>query len=119
MKGRPLRRGFAFALGLLIALGMSLSAIQASDMTVAMATAADMSTHGTGDCGGGCGDPEDNGGKAMICGVVCVAPFVAVLSQTPSMTFGHPADVQFESNSRLRDWASAPDPYPPRSSDLG
>lgn len=119
MTGRLFRQGFAFALGLLVAWGMSLSAVQASQMTVKMATAAAMSTHGNGDCSGGCGGDGDNGAEAMICTAACVAPVVAVLSPTQSVTFGHVADVQFGPHPLLTDWASAPDPYPPRSSDLG
>lgn len=119
MNSRPFRQGFAFVLGLLVALGMSLSAVQASEMTVKMAAATDMSTHGNSDCSSGCGDDGSDGGKAMICTAVCVAPVVAVLSPTLSVTFGNAAILQFGPDPLLPDWASSPDPYPPRSSDLG
>jgi hypothetical protein len=119
MKRRPFRQGFAFALGLLVALGLSLSAVHASGVAVHMAAATDMSAEGSGGCGGGCNDAGGSTGTAMICSAVCVAPVVAVLSPALSVTFGHAAHVQFGPDSLLRDWASSPDPYPPRPRDLG
>jgi len=119
MKGRPLRQAFVLALGLLIALGISLSAVQASDMAVKMAAASDMSAGGSGHCSGGCGDPGGDSGKATACTTICVAPVVAVLSPSLSMTFEHTADVQFGPDPAMHDRAFSPDPYPPRSTDLG
>jgi hypothetical protein len=117
MKRWPLRQVLALMLGVLLALGMSLSAVQASDMALAMAATGGA---GSDDCSSGCGG--DDGGKdakAMTCAAVCIPPAVAVLAPTPSVAFDHTANVQSEPDSLLPDWASSPDPYPPRSIDLG
>ena len=119
MKSRLFRRGFAFALGLLIALGMSLSAVQATGMAVKMALAAKMDAKQNGDCSDGCGAPGHNSAKGTACTSVCVTPIVAVLSPALSVTVAHAADVGFGPDPRLHDWVSSPDPYPPRSKDLG
>lgn len=112
------RQVFALILGLFVALGMSASAVQATDMAVKMATASSMGAAGSGTCNG-CGD-DGSGMKAAGCGIaVCAAPVVAALPQTLSMTQIDLHELPSTAEPLLTGRASSPDPRPPRSTDLG
>lgn len=115
----PARQAFALFLGVLVALGMSLSAVQAGNMAAKMAVASDMGASGHNGCGG-CGGSGDAGGaKAMVCAPACVAPVLAVLPQASPMTFDQPRGFSLRPYARLLGHISTPDPYPPRPNDLG
>ncbi len=116
MKRWSARKLVALFLAAFIAVGMSLSAAQATGMSVKMAMTTDMSgsTHDGCPAGGG-----DRGMKAMVCGVVCAMRVVAVLPEGASL----PAVQQpifFTARDSLLDGTRAsPDPYPPRTTDIG
>ncbi|MDQ6437725.1 hypothetical protein RB623_27045 [Mesorhizobium sp. LHD-90] len=103
-------------LAALIAIGLSLSSVQAADMTVKMSMTSSMDMSADGDCAG-C--PDDNPGSKIPCPAVCVAPVLALVPQGPSPAV---------SVSRLHlepvpclSWhgrQTPPDPYPPRSIDM-
>jgi hypothetical protein len=103
-------------LGLVVALGMGLSAVQAGDMAVKMATSGHMASSGTDNCGQ-CGD-QLGGGKTMVCEATCVAPAAATLPQSLTVTFDRGADYPSWRSARLPGLTASPDPSPPRSIDL-
>ena len=112
MQLRPARRLFALLLGFVFALGISLSAVQASNMTVQMALASAMGVSGHDGCGG-CTD--DHGAQSGTCQPACtvaavgILPSVAVVAKSPVLQLPSPADLY--SSGR----ASLPDPSPPRA----
>lgn len=120
MSGWSFRHVFMLMLGLSVALGMGLSAVQASDMMLKMSMASDMGASGHDDCNRCSGSStRDDGAKVMVCPPACVASVAAVLPHTGSATVAlvvmnrpPPKDVL------LFGRASPPDPYPPRSVDL-
>ena len=109
------RRIVVMFLGAFLALGMNLSAIQASEMPVKMATMSDTGMSGH------CNDCGDNGAvkKMTICSLGCVAPGLAVIPQTPPTRVVQARTPLLRQASLLFGRVSSPDPYPPRSSDLG
>lgn len=113
------RQIFISFLAVLVTAGMGLSAVQATDMAVKMAMTSDMGASGHGDCGS-CGDNSDADGKAMVCPPACVAPAIAVLPQASPVTIMPIVTaLLLPRDALLSGSASAPDPYPPRPSDLG
>lgn len=101
-------------LGLVLALGMSASAVQATDMTVKMALASDMGAQDHDPCAGCTGD--GSGMKVTGCDIVCVAPAVAALPQTVSFMHVDARELPLPAQPLLVGWALPPDPHPPRSS---
>jgi hypothetical protein len=105
-------------LAVLVTLGLSLSVVQANDMSLKMSTmATDMSPSSHGDC-----DKCLDGGasKSMPCiaacalvGMTAVPQFLAVLVASNTL------DPPLFGDSLLLGRAPSPDPRPPRSSDLG
>lgn len=99
-------------LGALLALGATLSAVQAGDMAVSMVLASDMGSSDGNGCAS-CGD--DGGAAAASCPVPCPAPTLALLPPAgipraieavfPALPTGPP----------LHGAAAAPDPHPPRA----
>ena len=117
-----LRQVFALALGLLVALGMSLSTVQASDMAVEKAMASDTGASGMAGTGhGGCGGCDDGGSaKDMSCAPACMAPVsAATLPQGWSVTVRQTSDPSTRPYLHRLGRAPAPDPTPPRPGDLG
>lgn len=117
MKRLPLQV-FALVLGFLVAFGMSVSAVHASNMAVKMVAAADVGASGKGDCDG-CNDGGGDGANALACPAACMAPVVAVLPPASSVSPCPEAKLPLRPHPLLLGWASSPDPYPPRSTDLG
>ncbi|MCV9960311.1 hypothetical protein OIU34_00210 [Pararhizobium sp. BT-229] len=78
----------------------------------------DMSDHG--DCQDCPDQPGDNGMKAMACGNVCAAPVLATLpvAAVPVLV-GEKAASIVARDPLLHGRALPPDPYPPRTSDIG
>ncbi|KSV92956.1 hypothetical protein [Sinorhizobium sp. GL28] len=105
-------------LAVFVTVGMSLSAVQATDMSVKMAMTTDI-TGSTHDGCPGCPNGGGHGMKAMMCSVVCAVPVVAVLPQGTSMPAAqHP--IFFTVRDSLQHGTRAPpDPYPPRTTDIG
>ncbi len=118
------RRLLSFLLAVFVTLSMSLSVVQASVMAsqmaemTEMAAMPDMGSAMSGDCRK-C--PGKSQGAAMIaaCGSICVAPAAALLSQDPPVTFTFAQIDLLKRHSLLRGRVSPPDPYPPRSNDIG
>lgn len=104
--------------------GFSLSAVQASTMTIRMANAMAMhadpgmgkmaETPMKGDCNA-CSKETDDKGKPMQCPAVCVAPVLAVLPQDFGVTSMPTAQQPLALPAPfLHGRSSVPDPYPPR-----
>lgn len=112
-----LRQISALILALFVALGMSASVVQASNMAIKMAAASGMNAGDHGICDG-CGDSA--GMKATACGMaVCAAPVLAALPQTLSMMRPDARELPLPTERLLFGSTPSPDPPPPRSSDLG
>ncbi|NDK52784.1 hypothetical protein GYH37_26290 [Rhizobium laguerreae] len=119
MKRWSARKLVALFLAVFVAVGMSLSAAQATGMSAKMAMASGMTgpTHeGCPGCPAGGGD---DGMKAMICGVVCAVPVAAVLPEAASLPAVKQPIVFTARDSLLHGMRASPDPYPPRTSDIG
>lgn len=118
MKRWSSRRVFTLLLGVFLALGMSLSVVQASDMTAKMAMTSGMSDSGQGGCDAcGGGDGNTNAGTCMPMCTAGHGPAVVFLGSYFSALHAVVSSVSYE--GRCHGLASAPDPYPPRSIDLG
>lgn len=112
MGRRPSRRLLALLLGVLVALGMSFSAVQASGMAVKMTIASDMSGSGQGGCSG-CTD--DGGAQAGMCHPACTVAAVAVLPSGPVVATAQVLRLPPSSNLVSSGRVSSPDPSPPRA----
>lgn len=116
MQHWTVRQIFALVLGALIALGLNLSAVQASDMSMKMAMASAMAGSGHGDCHG-CADKPDAGAKTMTCVSTCVAPLLAVLPQGLPSTVHVVSTLSPVPSPFLPGRIASPEPFPPRPSD--
>ena len=120
MKSWSVRQIVALLLGVFVTLGMSLSAVEASDMTVKMTMTTEMGSAAHDDCklcpGGDRATP-----KAAVCKIVCTTPVFSMLPlQLASLAIAMvAADVSLPGHMALPGKTSAPDPYPPRPTDLG
>ncbi|EFI53379.1 MULTISPECIES: hypothetical protein [Afipia] len=110
----------ALFLAVFVTVGMSLSAVQASDMTAKMAMASDMGAPGHNGCDCCPSGGNDNDMKAMPCAAFCVAPVLAVLPQVTGMALvqrpGSPIAARV---ALLNGRASPPGPHPPRPASIG
>lgn len=112
-------RIFVLLLGLVLALGMSLSALQATEAATQMATmAGDLGTSGPGSCEG-CGDGDDGKSMASCAPVINCGGMAAVISVESGMMTIHADEAFISVSSVARDLTAPPDPYPPRSLNLG
>lgn len=102
-------------LAVFVTVGLSLSAVQASGMTVKMAMASDMGSSGHDGCQG-C--PSDDGTKAISCTATCVAPVLAVLPESESVMLVHKTVSVVTRYPLLHGKTSPPEPYPPRPIDI-
>ena len=103
---------FVLLLGVFVALGMGLSAVQANTMAFKMTMTSEMGSTGHGDCGG-CGN-GGNTAKAMVCMPTCVASVPALLPQADAKEFA-PSPAKFPLREfLLTSRVYPPDPYPPR-----
>ncbi|MGI0526584.1 hypothetical protein ABY43_20715 [Rhizobium giardinii] len=114
------RKLFALLLAVFIAAGMSLSVAHASSMAAKMATMSEMDMPDHGDCQDCPDQPGDNGMKVMACGNVCAAPVLATppVAAVPVLV-GEKAASIVAGDPLLHGRALPPDPYPPRTSDIG
>lgn len=119
MSHPPIRRIFVLILAILVTAGMGLSAVQASAMNMnTMDTGFGMAMTGAAKCNI-CGSSSNSKGM-----VACTAPACAAqaAAETPfavalDLVFG-PVRHNFKTHNLLgRD--TVPDPYPPRTSDIG
>lgn len=115
MKSRSSRRILVLLLGVFLTLGMSLSAVQAGNLTAKMAMASDMDVTGQGGCTA-CGD---GGGteSSPNCMPTCTASGLALLTggaiAIAARTSGPPAVAVRLPHGRT----FSPEPYPPRAAD--
>jgi hypothetical protein len=119
MKTWSARQLIAIFLAVFVTMGMSLSAVQATDMTAKMAMASDMGGPGNDGCQGCPAGGDDSGMKAMTCTPICVAPVMAVLPYAEPVMLVHKPVSFIAQYPLLRGRTSPPDPYPPRSIDIG
>ncbi len=101
-------------LGLFFALGTTLSAIQANDMTVKMAMSSDMDTSGDAGCIA-CGGVGDEGSTSpTACPPVCTVSAGMVPAfgspEIPALVLVSPPSGHQSGNGR----AFSPDPHPPK-----
>lgn len=113
MRRWQFRQACVLVLGLLVALGMSLSVVQASNMAADMAMSGhQMSATGTGNCNG-CNDGP-GGAKLMVCDATCVAPAAATVPQSPAPLIERPLDRPLSQGPALSGWTTSPNPHPPK-----
>jgi len=110
------RRVFILLLGSFLALGMSLSAVQAGVMPAAMDMATGMGA--SGHCND-CGDKSGMAKEMGSCSLSCAAPVLAVIPQTSPTKIVHLSASLPQQDSLLLGRAFSPDPGPPRSHDNG
>ncbi len=103
----------ALLLGVFLALGMSLSAVQASDMSIDMAMSSDM------DCCSDCGNGSDGDRNGGACLSVCTTPSPAVLPPAVTVKTAEAPNLPLLDYQSTYGQASSPDPYPPRPHDQG
>jgi hypothetical protein len=100
-------------LGLLMALGMSLSVVQASNMAAGMTVAGQqMSGSGMGDCGL-CKDGP-SGAKITVCDAACTAPVNATVPQFVALLIKLPVGHPLSQSPVLSGWTASPNPHPPK-----
>jgi hypothetical protein len=113
MRRWTFRRVCLLMLGLFVAFGVSLSTVQAGNMSVGMPMPGhQMSAGGTADCSA-CKDIP-GGTKMMQCDAACVAPATATLPQSPTLQFERPMDRPLSQSSILSGWTTSPNPHPPK-----
>ena len=96
---------------------MSLSNVAAGTMTLKMPMTSEMSSGMSGD--GGQKDCGGNDSKAMVCAAGYVASVPTVLSQI-DISSAKVTLLSFSAKAlRLTSRTYPPDPYPPRTSDIG
>ena len=113
MKRAPFRQVYVLMLGLLVALGMTLSVVQASNMAAGMGMSGpQMSASGMGDCSS-CKDIP-GGAKVMVCDATCAAPVNATFPQLTALLIEHPLDRPVFQATILSGWTTSPNPHPPK-----
>lgn len=117
---RPLiRQILVLLLAVFVTAGTGLSAVQASTMNIQMMDmAAGMEVSDGQQCYG-CSGPDTSKGMAACVMVTCTAPTMAHGPSTKAVDLAlvpvqHPFQI-----SQLQGRNSSPDPYPPRTSDIG
>jgi hypothetical protein len=107
-------------LGVFLALGMSLAAVQASDMVVKMvSSASDIGATGQSDGCNGCGGSDDGKVNIGACLAVCMTSAFAVLPSAFPVKMVQAPDLPLQRHSVSWGRSAPPDPYPPRPSNLG
>ena len=116
------RQALTILLAVLVTLSMSLSVVQARTMSAMDDMMAPMARMAMGDSKhDGCKDctKGGEGAKAIACGSFCVAPAIATLPQEVLPAPVGASAIASKPVFLLRGTVPAPDPYPPRPSDLG
>jgi hypothetical protein len=138
MMPSTLRQVFTLMLAIFVSVGMGLSVVQASSMTVRMAATTERGAPGQGDCHAcECDGPDMAKSKTADCpacdgadmakskSAACMAICVGAVAFAPVSPVGLAAVIQAETRASLPKTALLsgssfpPDPYPPRSSDIG
>jgi hypothetical protein len=113
MRDRPSRRILALFLGVFLALGAGLSAIQAGEMGLQKAMASDAGASGQGGCDG-CGGSDDSS-NAISCSSALSCSSAAVLPVANNFAQPQPVDRPLPIAGFARGLSAPPDPYPPRA----
>ena len=106
MKNWTSRRIVICLLGILLGMGMTLSAVQASHMAFYMALAGDVTPDGCD----GCGDT----GKTGNCQSVCASSLLTIPPLSSARQAGEFGALLFPDRFPIRSTAIPPDPHPPR-----
>lgn len=117
MKDWSVRQMFAIVLAVFVTLGMSASVVQANNMALKMTTASEMAVAGHGNCHGCDGDANKT--KAMVCTVACVTPVTTIPQIGRVVEIATPTKLGLPRTALLFGTTLPPDPYPPRSNDIG
>ena len=110
------RRFLALLLGLTLALGIGLSAVQAADMVSKIAMTSDRDATCTACCDA-CGIPPENASDGT-CKMFCTAPVSGVLSSGLTIAFVQSSMAPIPAYGFVDGWAYSPEPDPPRTFDL-
>lgn len=114
-----IRQILMLVLAVFVTAGMGLSAVQASSMSIKMIDMAPgMGVSGGGSCDD-CGGSEDSKGSAACVTSGCVAPVVAHRPSVQALDVASVAVHHRHQDLALPSRDSGPDPYPPRTSDIG
>ncbi len=113
------RQIFAVLLAVFVTVGLSLSAAQASNMRMKMSMGSGMTTSEHSDfhdCDRGNADKT----KAMICAAICAASVVATVPEVAPIAAAEiMTKLALPKDELLIGSRSPPDPYPPRSANVG
>jgi hypothetical protein len=103
MRRWNLPRACLLVLGLIVVLGMSLSAVQASRMAGNMSMA-------------GCDGYRDMPGDAKTnnCNAACVTPVAAIVPQVPILLIERPLEHCDALSAIGIPWSASPNPHPPK-----
>lgn len=119
MANWSIRQLSALVFAVFMTVGMSFAVVQANDMAIKMAVTSDMGVSGHSDCHG-CDSGDAGKTKAMVCTVACVTPVTAAVPQIgPAVDISVPAKRVLPKAALLLGTTLPPDPYPPRSNDIG
>ena len=117
MRRMPFRQICVLMLGFLVALGTSLSVVQASDMAVNMTMSGHhMSVSGMGDCTSCKHGPD--GARMMACDVACVMAMNATMPQFVVLLIQRAVDSPVSQPLAPSGWTASPNPHPPKQIDL-
>lgn len=108
------RQLFILLLGGLLAFGVSVSVIQAGDMTMKMAMTSNMDASGQDGCGG-CGGGDIGDAGANACASVCTVLTYAMTATGFVVGDVPPSGSPFPTHQLSFGRSSSPDPDPPRS----
>jgi hypothetical protein len=113
MRRAPFRQVYVLMLGLLVALGMSLSAVHASNMAVDMTMSGhEMSAGDMGDCSSCKHGPS--GTQMMACDAACVMAMNAMVPPFVILLIELPVDRPVSQAPALSGWTASPNPHPPK-----
>lgn len=119
MKRWSARQLVVLFLTVFVTVGMSLSVVQANDMALRMSVGSAAGVVGHNSCHGCPPGSRDDGMKAMGCAAICVSPIVANLDQGSfAVPMRKPAPLLTMRYAALDGRPSAPDPYPPRPTNI-
>ena len=106
-------------LAVFVTAGMSLSVVQASNMSIKMMDmASSMGKSGGGNCND-CGGPGNSSGMTACAAPGCVAPLMAHSPSVEAFDMASAAIYHLPPDVALLGMGSNPDPYPPRTSHIG
>jgi hypothetical protein len=114
----PIRRVLIGLLAAFLALGLTMSVAQATDMAMKMSTSSGMTASQNGDCHD-CDGDDAGKTKMMVCAAVCYGPVLAAFAEVaPVLVLRISAAIIAPEDILPRGNPFPPDPYPPRSVDI-